>query len=175
MTSVIPTSDSPQLRLMASRKALVRQMARVSGNGDYRPNGAGRYRPNGRGDDHFDSVNADGLLDANHDTAGTDSARSRSSTWQLITQAVMAWWQHHPAQIAVDVGRPFLMNYAQKKPLQLLGIAAGLGAAAVLVKPWRLVSITGLAVAAFKSSRISSTLLSLLPRAAARSQSDKPP
>ena len=69
-------------------------------------------------------------------------------------------------QLAIEIGRPFLDNYARDKPVQLLGIAAGVGAAAVLVKPWRLVSVTGLAIAVLKSTKLSSTLLSLLSRAA---------
>ena len=93
--------------------------------------------------------------------------------FRSIVQAAQAWWQHHPVQIAVDIGRPFLTNYARDKPIQLLAIAAGVGAAAVLVKPWRLVSVTGLAVAAFKSTKISSPLLSLLPRAGLRNSADK--
>lgn len=149
MNSMIPTSDTPQARLAASRKALVRQMAREDGRADH-------DIPNG-------SYSSD-----NTQTADTHPGAQRSSTWQVLTQAVMAWWQHHPVQVAVDIGRPFLSNYARDKPLQLLGIAAGVGAAAVLVKPWRLVSITGLAVAALKSTKLSSTLLSLLRRDAQR-------
>lgn len=140
-----PTAESPQARLAASRKALVRQMVRDDGRaGNDAPDG---YRSSG------DAQTAD----ANDDT-------ERSSMWQVLTQAVMAWWQHHPVQLAIDIGRPFLSNYARDKPLQLLGIAAGIGAAAVLVKPWRLVSFTGLAVAALRSTKLSSTLLSLLSR-----------
>ena len=142
-----PTSDSPQARLAASRKALVRQMARDGGRAD-------QDAPNGfHGSD-------------NTQTHDAHPASERSSTWQIFTQALMAWWQHHPVQVAVDIGRPFLSNYARNKPLHLIGIAAGVGAAAVLIKPWRLVSITGLVVAALKSTKLSTTLLSLLPRAA---------
>lgn len=144
-----PTTDSPQARLAASRKALVRQMVRDDGRAD--PDA-----PNG-----FHGSDSTQTNDAH---PGTE----RSSTWQVFTQAVMAWWQHHPVQMAVDIGRPFLNNYARDKPLHLIGIAAGVGAAAVLIKPWRLVSITGLAVAALKSTKLSTTLLSLLPRAAPR-------
>jgi len=102
------------------------------------------------------------------DGQATDSRgdTERSSTWQVLTQAVAVWWRHHPVHLVIDIGRPFLNNYARDKPLQLLGIAAGAGAAAVLVKPWRLVSVTGLAVAVLRSTKLSSTLLSLLPRAA---------
>ena len=74
-------------------------------------------------------------------------------------------------QVAVDIGRPFLNNYAHDKPLQLLGIAAGAGAAAVLVKPWRLVSVTGLALALFKSPKLSHSLLLLLPGRSAKQYS----
>lgn len=142
-----PSPDSPQARLAASRQALVRQMAGDDGR-------AGNDASN-----DFQGSNHDQTNDAR---PGTE----RSSTWQILTQAVMAWWQHHPVQVAFDIGRPFLNNYARDKPLQLVGIAAGVGAAAVLIKPWRLVSVTGLAVAALRSTKLSSTLLSLLPRAA---------
>ena len=147
-----PIPDSPQTRLAASRKALSRYMAR-----------------------HDDRTDSD-ASDSSHNSGDTQWAdahpdTSRSSTWHVLTQAVLAWWQHHPVQVAVDIGRPFLNNYARDKPVHLLGIAAGIGAAAILVKPWRLVSVTGLVVAALKSTRLSTTLLSMLPRAAPRSDS----
>jgi hypothetical protein len=55
-----------------------------------------------------------------------------------------------------------LGNYAREKPLQLLGIAAVAGAAAVAFKPWRLVSLGSVLLAALKSSEISGALLSML-------------
>lgn len=149
-----PTHDTPQTRLAASRKALIRQMARHDGSPD--------------GDLNPGAHAAEQGFDANRGS-------ERSSTWQIVKQAMLAWWQHHPAQMAVDIGRPFLNNYARDKPLQLVGIAAGAGALLVLVKPWRLVSVTGLAVAALKSTRLSTTLLSLLPRAAATPPSTPSP
>jgi hypothetical protein len=141
-------TESPQARLVASREALVRQM---SGDDGSQGHGA-----------RYDSDDSGDAADANRDTG-------HNTTWQLVQQAVMAWWQHHPAQIAIDVGRPFLNNYARDKPFQLLGIAVCAGAVGALVKPWRLVSITGLAVAALRSTRLTSTLISLIPRAASRS------
>ena len=156
--SMIPTADTPLTRLVASRKALVRQMARAAG------------RP--------DTDLSNGSDESNRATVETHLNAEHSGTWQIMMQAVRAWWQHHPAHLAVDIGRPFLNKFAQEKPMQLLGIAAGVGAAVVLVKPWRLVSLTGLAVAAFKSTNLSSTLLSMLPRAAPRRnarQTQQPP
>lgn len=137
-----PPPDSPQARLTASRKALVRQMSNSDGRLDNDPQA--RLH-------EFSNPSSS----SNHKTEG-------SSTWHVFTRAVMAWWQHHPVQVAVDVGRPFLNNYARDKPLQLLGMAVATGAAVVLIKPWRLVSMTGLAVAALKSTNLSSTLLSFL-------------
>ena len=148
-----PTSDSPQTRLVASRKALFRYMERHDGQSDTNasdsePDSGDTQRP-----------------DDGHSNAG------RSSTWRILTEAALSWWQHHPLQIAVGISRPFLNNYARDKPVQLLGIAAGIGAVAILIKPWRLFSVTSLVVAALKSTRLSTTLLSLLPRAAPRSDS----
>ena len=146
--AMTPTADTPLARLVASRKALVSQMARAAGRPD---------TDLSNGSDKLDKATIDTTLNT-----------ELSGTWQILIQAVRAWWQHHPAHLAVDIGRPFLNKYAQDKPMQLLGIAAGVGAAVVLIKPWRLVSLTGLAVAAFKSTNLSSTLLSMLPRAAPR-------
>lgn len=141
--------ESPQTRLAASRKTLIRYMARDENADASGPGGAS-------GAAHFDAF----------EDQQSNGRRStwRASTWQVFKHAVLRWWQHHPAHMAVDIGRPFLNSYARSKPLQLLGIAAAVGAAAVIVKPWRLVSVTGLALAAVKSTRLSTTLLSLLPR-----------
>ena len=139
-----PAADSPQARLAASRKTLVRLMARAVGRPD-----------NDLTIDSHESKNesADPNLDI-----------EISGNWQILTQALRSWWRHHPAQLAIDIGRPFLSKFARDNPIQLLGIAAGVGAAVVFIKPWRLISLTGLAVAAFKSANLSSTLLSMLTR-----------
>lgn len=137
-------TNSPQIRLAASRKALIRQMARTDG--------------------HPEDNSLDSMHESNQALGDVDTDSPHISTWQVLTQAAAAWWQHHPAQMAIDIGRPFLNSYARNTPFQLLGIAAVVGAASVLVKPWRLISVTGLAVAAFKSTRLPATMLSLLQR-----------
>lgn len=137
MTSSSETT--PQERLAASRKAILRNM-----NADHlSPVPAGRRV---------------GLGDAPEDEAG----KPTGSMWQSISRAVRVWWQHHPAQLALDVAKPLLGKYAKDKPFQLLGVAAAAGAAVVLLRPWRLVSLTGLTVTALKSSQFSRLLLSLL-------------
>jgi len=85
-----------------------------------------------------------------------------ASTWGLAKQAATAWWQNHPARLAADLGRPLIQNLAEEQPLKLLGISAGLGAAAIILRPWRLISLTGLLLAALKSSEVAGFANSLL-------------
>ena len=141
MTSIPFIPSTPKARLAASREALVRQMM---------PEGGPTNNPSNR-----DAHGAGAACDSNHQAAG-------NSIWQIAKHTVLSWWQHHPAHLAVDVGRPYLSNYAQRKPLQMLGIAVGVGALLVLVKPWRLISATGLAALAIKSTNLPATLLSLV-------------
>lgn len=130
---------TPQERLAVSRKAIVRYMTQ-----DDAPSaGQRRYA-------HKDNDTGDG------------STQHQRSPWQVIKRALRAWWQHHPAQLALDLAQPVLGRYAEEKPLQLLGVAAGVGAAVVLLRPWRLVSLSGLLIATLKSSELSGFLLSLL-------------
>lgn len=126
---------TPQERLGLTRLALVNYMNQGDGPGPGRPSvGAGN----------------------------ADLSPGQSGIWHTVKRAVRIWWRHHPAQIAIDVARPVLSNYARENPLQLLGIAAGAGAAVVLVRPWRLVSMTGLLFATIKSTEFTGLLLSLL-------------
>lgn len=132
-TTLHPT---PQERLAASRKAIVRHMAQDERDAR----------------EEHDQVNAE---DADFEARG-------GGTWQVVKHAVKAWWRHHPAHMAVDLAKPVLGRYAEEQPLKLLGIAAAIGAATVVIKPWRLVSMTGLLLATLKSSEVSGVLLSLL-------------
>lgn len=79
-------------------------------------------------------------------------------------RAVRAWWQAHPMHDAVDLARPLLEDYARHKPYQLVGIAAGAGAAFTLLKSWRVLSLTGVALALVKTSDIQSTARHFLGR-----------
>ena len=72
------------------------------------------------------------------------------------------WWRHHPAHMGIEMVTPALSSYAARKPLQYLGIAALVGVVFAIVRPWRLISLTGLIVALVKSSQLSSVLLSAM-------------
>ena len=134
------TEPTPQQRLAASRKAIVRHMAHeadASGPGDGR--------------------RADGSAGAASPSGGT---------WGFLKHTLSSWWHHHPASMAAELAQPVVARYAQENPLKLLGIAAAVGAAAVVLRPWRLISVGGLLLAALKSSELSAAVLSMLSGAA---------
>ena len=132
-------APTPQDRLAASRQAILRLMS-------------------ARGEPHT-SAREQTFLDNSSDTSATEA---NNSAWQTLRHAIRVWWHNHPAQLALEVGKPLLDKYAEEKPLQLLGVSAVAGAAIVLLKPWRVLSVTSLALAAIKHSNVSGFLLSLV-------------
>ena len=132
---------TPQQKLDATRQAIVRYMTRNDEVGE----------------------DGNGMRGRAPDSAPGGSS---GTIWKTARRAVITWWRHHPAHMAIDVGvciaKPALCKYAKEKPAQLLGMAAALGAATVLIRPWRLVSVTGLLLATFKSSGLTPVLLSLI-------------
>ena len=72
-----------------------------------------------------------------------------------------SWWRNHPVNYAVQIVRPSLDDYATREPIKLLGIAAGVGALAVLIRPWRIMPMTALALAPLKSSGFTSTAMAI--------------
>jgi hypothetical protein len=137
MTSL--TAPTPQERLASSRKAIVRHMSRDAHSHDGHDEGSGDR----------------------HDAEG-DAGNFEGGTWGILKHALGAWWHHHPVSVAFGLATPALKRYAEEKPLQLLGIAAAAGAAAVVLRPWRLVSIGSLLLATLKSSELSGALASML-------------
>lgn len=129
---------TPQERLAISRKAILRHMQRHDD----------RKQPHdGENQEHDDSV---GWVNAG------------DGKWGAFKRAVQTWWHHHPANVALDFAKPVVGQYARKSPFKVLGIAAAIGAALVLFKPWRVVSLGGIALAAMKSSDITEVVLSML-------------
>jgi hypothetical protein len=130
---------SAQQRLAASRQAIVRDMNRDEDTE------TDAYAP---GDEHDDISES-----------GIDAS---SGSWDLVKQVAGSWWRSHPAHLALDVAKPMMQGYAQDQPVKLLGIAAATGAALVVLRPWRLISLTGVALALLKSTEVSGVVQSLL-------------
>ena len=69
---------------------------------------------------------------------------------------------------------PVLQSYAERKPVQLLAISAAAGAALTFARPWKLISLTTLAVAVLKSSQLSGLLMAAMSAADYRKDHDHP-
>ena len=127
---------TPQARLAISRRAIVRHMHHDDQNVE-------RTDPSGR------------LIANPHQS-------NSNSVWGVFKHAVHAWWEHHPVSAVFDLAKPLVGQYARDKPFKLLGIAAVAGVAIAVLKPWRLISVGGVLLAAMKSSDVSSIIFSIL-------------
>ena len=150
---------NPQERLALSRKALVRHMSR-----DSTPHHT----------THQETTASGSTQGQTEEESSPPQSRSRfsSGTLGLLKRGLRTWWRQHPANFAVSVAQPLLGRYASQSPFRLLAISAGVGAALVVIKPWRLVSLGGIALAALKSSEFSGLLSSML--ASQPDESDPP-
>jgi len=74
------------------------------------------------------------------------------------------WWRRHPAHAAAQLARPLLEHYARKEPAKLMAVAAATGAVLVLVKPWRLLSVTAVLAAALKTSDVADIVNTLMQK-----------
>ncbi|MEC5213416.1 hypothetical protein RCH06_001966 [Polaromonas sp. CG_9.5] len=141
---------TPQERLAISRRAIIRHMNRHSLEVDT------------LGDEGFDD---------------SDEPRQNSvGTMGIIKHAMRVWWHRNPASTAVELASPLLDDYAKAHPFKLISISAGVGAAVVVIRPWRMVSTGTLLAAAIKSSGLTSALISMLSSVAYHPQNtDKTP
>jgi hypothetical protein len=100
-----------------------------------------------------------------HDAPERTSNGSIGGWFARFRQAARTWWRYHPAHMGLELATPALSAFAERKPLQYLGIAAAVGAVVMIARPWRLISVGGLLMAIAKSSQVSTVLLSALSAA----------
>lgn len=129
---IVKALSTPQQRLEQTREALAEQLAR-------------RRK-------HRQAANA---------VLAADTATPARGFAARARRAARVWWHGHPVHDAVDFARPALEDYARHKPLHLVGIAAGTGAALTLFKSWRLLSLTGVALTLLKTSDLKGVAKSL--------------
>lgn len=142
-------------KLARSRRAIVEHIAGRQRRHDPREEPVGRMAPG----EHFPEEHLAAEDDyAPHDQGG-------GGWFGHLRHVVGTWWRYHPAHMAVDLATPLMRNYARRKPLQLLGISLAAGAALTLARPWKLISLTTLAVAVLKSSQLSSLLMAAMSAA----------
>lgn len=97
-----------------------------------------------------------------HGAQDAASSPAAATPWRSAREAVRRHWQEHPARLATELVAPLLSHWGRRHPLAFLGIAAAIGAALVMARPWKLISVTGVLVAALKSSNLASLALSAL-------------
>jgi hypothetical protein len=142
-------------KLARTRLALINQMQR----GERRPSRSAERRREREGTSSEESLESE--------------PSGMSSEWfGHVRHALRTWWRYHPAHMGLDIATPALSAYGGRKPLQFLGIAAAVGALMVILRPWRLISLTGLLVALAKSSQLSGVLMSALSAADYRKDTD---
>lgn len=142
---------TPAERLARSRLAIVQHLERRE------------HRHDARSGEADDGSDPDGAPSAERTGSSSgQSSRRRSGWFRGVTGAARTWWHHHPAQLAVEMVTPALQSYTRRKPFQALGISAAVGAAVVITRPWRLVSVTTVLIALAKSSQMTGALMSAL-------------
>lgn len=97
-----------------------------------------------------------------------------SIDWMSLVKAGAAtWWRDHPLHMGAAVLRPVVSDYVKRKPVATLAVAAAVGAAFVLVRPWRLASVTALGMSLVRSSNLPVMAASLVATVAENLQKEQ--
>ena len=96
------------------------------------------------------------------DAAEAAAASGRGGWFTRVGRAAKSYWRHHPARMGLQVAKPVLSSYARKHPAAYLGIAVAFGAVVMVVRPWRLVSVTGVLLALAKSPQLAGVVMSAM-------------
>ena len=107
-------------------------------------------------------------------SAASGSGGTGSVWWRLLKRTALRWWQRHPASTVTEVAMPLLGAYTRQEPLKVLGVAALLGAAVVVTRPWRLLSAGALLAATFRPADMSALVLSMLTQVSADAPRNNP-
>jgi hypothetical protein len=100
--------------------------------------------------------------DEQWDAAEAAAATGSGSWFDRIKRAARVYWRHHPARAGVQMATPLLSAYARRHPGAYLGIAAGAGVIFMIVRPWRLISVTGVLLALAKSPQLAGVVMSAM-------------
>lgn len=158
MASAERTPLTPQQRLALSRRALVRQL---NGGGEDTHDAFLNHAPASEPDDDLEYAHNNAAAQAGH----ADRPPSFGGVWLPLGRSILQrWWRRHPAHAAGQLARPVLEHYARKEPAKLMAIAAATGAVLVLVKPWRLLSVTAVLAAVLKTSDVADVVNTLMQK-----------
>lgn len=107
-------------------------------------------------------AHGDAATDPSRETPQPLGAHDGASPWRGVREAGRRYWAGHPARLLARLASPLLAHWGRRHPAAFLGAAATLGVLLVLARPWRLISLTGLLVAALKSPHLASLLMTAL-------------
>ena len=118
---------------------------------------------------------AQGFADPEGSAYAQDDDPDPGSGWfGHMKHVVRTWWRYHPAHMVVDLATPLMRGYAQRKPLQLLGISLAAGAVLTFARPWKLISVGTILVAVLKSGQLSHLLTAAMSAADYRKDHNRP-
>ncbi|AVQ84806.1 MULTISPECIES: hypothetical protein [unclassified Variovorax] len=167
MASAERTPLTPQQRLALSRRALVRQL---NGGGNDAHDAFLNHAPSSAPDDDLEYEHHDAAQ-----AGRADRPPSFGGVWLPLGRSILQrWWRRHPAHAAGQLARPVLEHYARKQPAKLMAIAAATGAALVLVRPWRLLSVTAVLAAVLKTSDVADVVNTLMQKNTSPPRKDPP-
>jgi hypothetical protein len=138
------SSLTPQQRLAVSRRALFGHLDRAI--------------------EHDESLHAHENTEANTNrTTQRKQGILAGLPWLAVAQSFgERWWRRHPANAVSQLARPMLQRYARKQPVKLVAMAAGTGALLVVIKPWRLLSVTAIVASVLKTSDVADMVTTLM-------------
>ncbi len=137
-----PKALTPQQRLAISRRALLRQL---------------------HGDHPEETLPPPYAFEDDDDVYLYSAQPGEQVGWRSVARRLgERWWRRHPANAVGQLAKPLLKRYAREQPFKVLGTAAGIGAAVVLIKPWRLLSLTAVLAAVLKTSDIADLVTTLM-------------
>ena len=138
-------------RLERSRLAILEHLHRKEQRRQGRNANHGNANPDGNGPQQADEGMWESHRRANPPGAG--------GWFETARDVLQDWWKYHPAHMALDIARPALGSYARRKPMQYLGLAALAGAGLFYLRPWKLISVTGVLVAVARSPHVAELVM----------------
>ena len=108
-----------------------------------------------------------------HRSANTKNNVNAIDWMGLVKAGVATWWRDHPLHVGAVVLEPVVADYVRRKPVTTLAVAAASGAALVLIRPWRIASVTALGMSLVRSSNLPVMAASLVATVAENLQKEK--
>jgi hypothetical protein len=125
-------------------------------------------------DDALSVRHRNGTASRSPSTSTAGSSTENGFNWGALVEAgLSSWWREHPLHAGALLVKSATVEIAQRKPLQLVAVAAVAGAAIVLLRPWRLVSASALALSVWRSSNFSGMTSDVLQSAVESLQKTK--